>query len=201
MNWDELIESLQYAVDQMTWVEGIAVFFSILYVFLAARENIWCWAAAFVSVCLYIYICIKAQLFAETGLQVFYLIMAFVGYFQWQKKSDRSHRGISKWPVKTHVVILVVGTFIALGLGKFLENFTEAALPYFDSFTTIFSMITTWMVTKKILENWLYWVIIDASSVVLYANRDLYLTALLFVAYTIIAMLGYFKWLKVYNRT
>ena len=87
-----------------TIIESLAVFFSIIYVILAARQNIWCWASAIISVSLYIYICYTAQLFAETGLQIFYLLMAF-GYYNWNKKE--SSLKITEWPIKKHLLILI----------------------------------------------------------------------------------------------
>lgn len=201
---EEIMDSVQYAIAQFTWIEAMAVFFGVLYIFLAARENIWCWAAALVSVSLYIYICLKAQLYAETGLQVFYLVMAIYGYYQWRKgdnkREEKQELPITTWSLKFHLVVIIAGTFSVIGLGYFLANNTNAQLPYLDSFTTIFSMITTYMVTRKKLENWLYWIIIDGAAVYLYVQRDLFITALLFIFYTIIVIFGYFQWLKIYRQ-
>ena len=196
---DNITNAIDYAIQQMTWIEGIAVLFSIIYIYLAARENILCWGAALISVLLYIYICLKAGLYAETGLQVFYLVMAVVGYFQWKKKENKKEKPISVWPLKMHALAIVLGLIFVFLVGYFLETNTKAAVPYFDSFTTIFSMITTWMVTRKILENWLYWIVVDGSSIFLYAQRELYLTSLLFLAYTIIVIFGYFHWRRIYR--
>jgi len=198
---EEVLDSIQYAIAQFTVIEAMAVFFGVLYIFLAARENIWCWAAAIISVVLYIFICLKAQLYAETGLQIFYLIMAFYGYFQWRKgDSKKQALPISTWPWINHMIIIVGGTVLVYGLGYLLQNYTKALLPYLDSFTTIFSMINTYLVTRKKIENWLYWIIIDGAAVYLYIQRDLYLTALLFLAYTIIVIFGYFQWLKLFRK-
>lgn len=199
---EEILDSLQYAIAQFTIIEAMAVFFGILYIMLAAKENIWCWAAAIISVLLYIYICIKAQLYAETGLQIFYLVMAVYGYYQWKSGGNEKKDAlpISAWPIKNHVTIIISGVLIVIGLGYFLQNYTQAQLPYLDSFTTVFSMITTYMVTRKKIENWLYWLIIDGAAVYLYIQRDLFLTALLFFGYTIIVIFGYFQWLKIYRQ-
>ncbi|MFW5700238.1 MAG: nicotinamide riboside transporter PnuC [Cyclobacteriaceae bacterium] len=204
MPGEELLELLKYAIAQFTIIEAVAVFFGVLYIFLAARENIWCWGAALVSVLLYIYICIKAQLYAETGLQIFYLVMAVYGYFQWRKggsnRKEKNELPITTWPLKIHAVVIISGAILVFGLGYFLVNYTNAQLPFLDSFTTIFSMITTYMVTRKKLENWLYWIIIDGAAVYLYIQRDLFITALLFLFYTIIVIFGYFQWLKIYRQ-
>lgn len=181
----------------MSIIEIIAVVFSILYVVLATRENIWCWFCAAISVSLYIYICFSVKLYLETGLNVFYLIMAIYGYWQWNR--PKKEISISTWSLQRHLLIFVVGIIASFFLGKLFEIFTDAALPILDSFTTIFSLFATYMVTKKILENWIYWIVIDIVSVYLYFSRDLQLTAGLFAAYTIIAVFGYLSWKKQLN--
>ena len=175
-------------------IECIAVFFSILYVILAAKENIWCWGAAAISVSLYIYICFFAQLYPETGLQVFYLIMAFYGYYNWNKKEQSLQ--IIEWNISKHFAVLILGAILTFLMGFFFATYTNAKMPIVDSFTTVFSVFATYMIAKKILSNWLYWIVIDVVSVYLYFSRDLHLTSLLFMAYTIIAIFGYFSWIK-----
>lgn len=174
-------------------IESIAVFFSILYVVLAARESIWCWGAAAISVSLYIYICYTAQLYPETGLQIFYLIMAIVGYKMWKKENNEE---IKEWSELTHLGIIILGAILTFFMGFYFSTYTDSAMPITDSFTTVFSLIATYMVVKKVLGNWLYWIVIDLVSVYLYFNRDLHLTSLLFIVYTIVAVFGYFSWIK-----
>ena len=178
-------------------VETLAVLFSVIYVVLAAKENIWCWTAAAVSVILYIFICYTAQLFPETGLQVFYLIMAFYGYYNWNKNNGSLQ--IKQWAASKHLLLILLGAIFTFLMGFYFAAYTTSKMPIVDSFTTIFSIIATYMVAKKILENWLYWIVIDVVSVYLYFSRDLHLTSLLFIAYTIIAIVGYFAWLN--NKT
>ncbi|MAO71999.1 MAG: nicotinamide mononucleotide transporter pnuc [Flavobacteriales bacterium] len=174
-------------------IETIAVFFSVIYVVLAARESIWCWVSAFISVSLYIHICYTAKLYPETGLQIFYLIMAGVGYYMWNKQNKEE---IKEWSVFTHLGIIVLGAILTFFIGFYFATYTDSVMPITDSFTTIFSLIATYMVVKKVLGNWLYWIVIDLVSVYLYFNRDLHLTSLLFFAYTIIAIFGYFSWVN-----
>lgn len=175
-------------------IESLAVLFSILYVILASKENIWCWGAGAISALLYVYICFLAGLYAETGLQVFYLIMAFYGFYNWNKKEQ--YLQIKEWKSGKHLFILFTGAIMSLIMGYYLTNFSSAKMPITDSFTTVFSIIATYMVVKKILENWLYWIIINLTLVYLYFSRGLHLTSLLFIIYTVIAVIGYFSWLK-----
>ena len=191
---NEIIQFFSHTTFNWSIIESIAVFFSILYVILAAKENIWCWGAGAISVSLYIYICFFAQLYAETSLQIFYLFMAFYGYYYWNKKEQSLQ--ISEWSIGKHLFILVIGAILTFLMGFYFATYTNAKMPIVDSFTTVFSLFATYMVAKKILGNWLYWIVIDAVSVYLYFSRDLHLTSLLFMVYTIIAIFGYFSWMK-----
>jgi len=181
-------------------LESIAVLFSILYVVLVARENIWCWAAAIISVSLYIFICFEAKLYAETGLQFFYLIMAVIGYLFWKKNPNKKQLNIKELSIGNHALILFFGIVFTLILGYILTIHTQAKLPLLDSFTTVFSIIATFMVIKKILENWLYFIAIDLVSIYLYNSRDLQQSAMLFVLYTIIACIGYYNWIRLMEK-
>ena len=175
-------------------IESVAVFFSLVYVILVLKESIWCWGAAAVGSSLYIYICFSAQLYSQTSLQIFYLFMAFYGYYNWNKKEQ--YLEISEWSIGKHLLILAIGTTLIFLIGFYLSAYTNAKMPIVDSFTTVFSLFATYMVAKKILGNWLYWIVIDAVSVYLYFSRDLHLTSLLFMAYAIIAIFGYLSWMK-----
>jgi len=194
----EILQILTQLNFNWSIIESAAVFFSILYVILALKESIWCWGAAAISVILYIYICYTAQLYPETGLQVFYLFMAFYGYYQWNKNDSTLQ--IQQWTITKHLLILLIGAILTFLMGFYFSLYTNAALPLVDSFSTVFSVFSTYMVAKKVLGNWLYWIVIDAVSVYLYFSRDLHLTSLLFMGYTIIAIFGYFSWLKRNNE-
>ena len=105
--------------------------------------------------------------------------MAFYGYYNWNKKDQTLE--ITQWSVKTHLLILTLGAVLIFLTGFFLSTYTSAQMPIIDSFTTIFSLFATYMVIKKVLENWLYWIVIDIISVFLYDSRDLHLSAVLFI--------------------
>ncbi len=200
MDWQIIQDGIVSAALDMTKAEIIAVFFGVMYVVLAAKESIWCWPAAVISVGHYIYLCIQVQLYAEMGLQVFYLVMAFYGWWVWANgKHKNDKRVIITWPLKYHAANIAVSVAFTMGLGFILGHYTDAKNPFIDSFTTVFALVATFMVARKVLENWLYWIVIDAVSIYLYASRELYLTSLLFLAYTIIALVGYLSWKKAYD--
>jgi nicotinamide mononucleotide transporter len=195
--FDAILSILQ---NEFHWsiLETLAVIFSVIYVILATKENIWCWAAALISVGLYIYICYQAKLYAETGLQVFYFIMAIYGYFSWSKNDGALM--ISEWSTNKHFIIILSATLITFLLGFIFSIYTDAKMPIVDSFTTVFSVFATFMVVKKILSNWLYFIVIDVISIHLYYSRDLHLTSFLFLIYTLIAIFGFLKWNRILQK-
>lgn len=201
MNWSEIQDYVSAAAAQVTLIEGFAVLMGLVYVILAARESIWCWGAAIVSVSAYIYICVNANLYMETALQFFYLAMAIYGWLNWRRRNHQHKKPVIVWKAKWHIISIASGAALTVVAGYFLDRYTGASLAYLDSFTTIYALVATFMVTRKVLENWLYFIVIDAASVAMYAMKDLYLTALLFAAYVFIAAYGYFAWLKEYRRS
>ncbi|MEL6538276.1 MAG: nicotinamide riboside transporter PnuC [Bacteroidota bacterium] len=199
---DSFWEGVQAAWLAMSYWEVIAVVLAVIYVVLAARESIWCWPAALLSSAIYFGLLLEAKLYLETGLQVFYFLMAVVGWWAWSRspKNDTSpQRPIASMATREHVNAILLGGLFTLGFGYYFSVATDAAMPFWDAFTTGFALWTTWLVTQKKLENWLYWIVIDAVSVYLYFSRGFYLSALLFVAYTIIAAVGYRQWLLQYR--
>ena len=175
--------------------EVVAVVLAIVYLVLAIRQNIWCWAAAAVSTLLYLFIMYRAGLYMESALQVFYLAMAGYGWYEWRHGGAGGEElQVTTWPVRYHLVAFVTILLLVLISGELLTRYSAAALPFLDSFTTWGAVIATFMVARKILENWIYWFVIDAVSIWLYLSRELYFTAALFAAYLVMIVIGYRKW-------
>ena len=131
----------------------------------------------------------------ETVLQLFYLAMAAYGWYQWrQHGQDSEALQVRTWPLSYHLFAIVSVLVLVFVSGHLLSQYSDAALPHLDSFTTWGAVIATFMVTRKILENWVYWFVIDAVSIGLYLNRGLLLTASLFVFYLVLIVLGYRSW-------
>lgn len=166
---------------------------ALAYLILAARENIWCWACAFVSTAIYIVLFFSVSLLSEFLLNIFYLVMAIYGWWQWRGGGAGNNRKIQTWSPAKHLgVILATAAFVPLL--AFLTNAAGASYPLLDATTTCFAVVTTFMVTHKVLENWLYWLVIDALSIYLYLAKELYITAGLFALYLVICVLGYRRW-------
>ena len=136
----------------------------------------------------------------ESLLYAFYVGMAVYGWITWKRgEQDDTQLPISVWPLKTHLVAAIVVLLLATATGWYLSNFTEAAYPYVDSMTTYAAIWATFLVARKVLENWWYWLLIDVVSIAIYWARGLELTALLFVAYVILIPIGLLQWLKTYR--
>jgi nicotinamide mononucleotide transporter len=189
--WQALIAGAQ----AMSPWEGAAVVLGIAYLLLAMRESLWCWYAGFASTAIFLVIFWDVRLLMEAGLQVYYLGMSVYGWWHWRQGSGNARPlPIARWDWPRHVFAIGAVLAVAYLSGSLLGAHTDAALPYLDSFTTWGSILTTWMVARKILENWLYWLVIDSVSIYLYLDRELYLTALLFAVYLVIAFFGYLQW-------
>ena len=178
-------------------LEIIAVITAILYLVLAAKEDVKCWYAALISSCLYFYIMLNAGLLMESILQVFYVGMAIYGWKQWNKLSNEQYEiRIKKWKKINHLYAVGIVVILAIISKDILEKYTNAVFPFLDALTTFGAIITTYMVAKKIIENWIYWFVIDSISIYLFYSRELYLTSILFFIYLIIIIFGYKSWNK-----
>lgn len=178
-------------------VELLAVASAILYLLLAIRQNSWCWAFALVSTALYSWIFLAARLYMESVLNVCYFAVAIYGWYAWTRGTSASSTlQVSTRTLPYHGIALAVLLLLAAVNGYLLESRTDAEFPYIDSFTTWAALWTTWLVAQKVLENWLYWLVIDSISIVVYWMRDLELTAALFVLYVVMIPFGFVSWYR-----
>ena len=179
-------------------MELIAVILAVVYLLLAVKQNIFCWAAAISSSSLYFFVMYSAGLYMEAYLQIFYILMAFYGWSQWKEKETPLI--VTNWSASNHLKAMSLILFLSISSGYLLDLFTDAALPFLDALTTWGAVVATYMVAKKLIENWIYWFVVDTISIFLFLSRDLYLTALLFVGYLIIIMFGYRAWKRSMQR-
>ena len=191
---NKTLENIISTFEATSILEWMGVVAGVFYVVLLSYKLILAWFFALISSLVYVYLCYVSNLFLETGLQFFYAVMAVYGWYKWNKESSGKDREITTWTIKTHTINISISTFLFLSLGFVFDNYTSQANPYTDAFSTVFSLGATYMVTKKVLENWIYWVVIDAVCIYLFVSRELYLTAVLFFIYTLIALFGYFQW-------
>ena len=184
------------------WVnlETLAVVLGIGYLLLAMRESSLCWYCAFFSTALYVWIFGDVSLYMESALNVYYMAMAIYGWLQWQRGgADKSGVKIIRWTARQHILGVAIILAASVTSGYLLSSNTAAKLPYLDSFTTWGSVFTTIMVAQKVLENWLYWIVINSVSIYLYIDRGLDQTAAMFFLYLVLATLGFLTWKKAYD--
>jgi nicotinamide mononucleotide transporter len=189
------VAALASGLTSPLYWECLAVLLALAYLLLAARQNMLCWYCAFASTAIYTVLFRDVNLLMEAALNVYYMAMAVFGWYQWRHGGEHHHgvqiHCLNRLQHTAIVALILVATWVS---GLLLSRYSTAAWPYVDSFTTWASVVTTFMVTRKILENWIYWMVIDAVSIPLYIERGLHMTALLFVAYVLIAVVGYINW-------
>jgi nicotinamide mononucleotide transporter len=182
-------------------LETSGVITGILCVYLAAKNNIWNWPIAIVSVLIYIFIFFEAKLYADTGLQVYFFMMNFYGWYFWSRKHERKKVPVTLITLKEIIISVAVIAVFTAGLGFFLYKGTDASFPFVDSFCTACSLVAQVFLARKVLENWLIWIFVDIIYVGVYIFKDLHLTAGMYALYIIIAAFGYFDWRKEYLRS
>ena len=178
----------------MSPLETTAVGLALAYIALAMRQSRLCWVAAIISAAIYIAIFTEVKLYMEAGLQLVYIAMAMVGWIFWGKDDSDEALAVTTRPMQFHLIAISGISIAAACTGFLLSHYTDAARPYVDSMTTVAAIVCTWMVTRKILENWLYWIVINCVSVWLFMDRGLDLTSGLFFLYALLSVIGYFTW-------
>lgn len=187
---------LQEWWHHQTWLEVIGVITGLLCVYLAAKNNIWNWPFAIISVTIYIFIFYDAHLFADMGLQVYFFVVNLYGWYYWSKKPDTDEKiPVVRITKKETIIsaIAILSFTILLGSGL---KYTSASYPYVDSFCAACSLVAQVFLARKVLENWLIWVFVDIIYVAVYLFKDLHLTALMYAVYVGIAIMGYMDWNK-----
>ncbi len=196
----QIIHLLQDWWQHQTWLEIIGVITGLACVYLAAKNNIWNWPIATISVTIYIFIFFETHLFADMGLQVYFFVVNLYGWYYWSNKPANEKKipvaRITRKEVLLSAVAIVVFTFI---LGTLLK-YTTASFPYLDSFCTACSLVAQVFLARKVIENWLIWIFVDIIYVGVYTYKDLHLTAVMYAIYVGIAIMGYVDWRKDYKK-
>lgn len=186
----------------MSGWELTAVLLAVAYLLLAVRQNSLCWYCALASTAIYTVVFWDVQLLMESALNGYYMLMAAYGWWHWHYGGRQdSQAQVTRWSGKQHAITLLGIGLLTIATGSALHQYTQAAWPYADSFTTWASVITTFMVARKVLENWLYWLVINTTSICLFVDRGLYLTAALLISYLFISVFGFISWRRDYQQT
>jgi nicotinamide mononucleotide transporter len=177
-----------------SWIEIAAALLAVGYLLLAIRQSISCWVAAFVSSCLYVWVLFGARLYMESVLNGFYAAMAVYGFWQWRGRAGGAALTVRRWSLSRNALGATGVLGLSLVSSYFLRRFTPAAWPFMDSMVTWASVFATFLVARKVYENWHWWLLIDAVSLCLYFTRRLYLTMLLFALYLALISIGLREW-------
>jgi nicotinamide mononucleotide transporter len=178
-------------------LEKIAVAAGLANIYLTVRQNIWCWPVGVVMVSLYIYIFFQAKLYSDAGLNVFFLVMQFYGWYQWTRGPVEHSRSLSAVTrLSRRGWIVTMGGILAgtVALGSSMHHYTDAALPYPDAFTTLLSVFAQFLMTRKVLDNWTLWIVADIVYIGVYSIKSLYWTAGLYVVFLGLCVQGYREW-------
>ena len=192
-----MIEKISAELTAYSIIELAAVGLAVCYLLLAARNIRYCWYAAFVSSALFVAVLWNVQLFMDAALNFYYVVMAVYGWFCWSGKNvtgTQVDSEIKQYSLRFNSIAVLLIVILSVTSGYLLSRFTEAAFPYLDSLTTWGALFATWLLAKRVIENWLYWIVLNSISVYLYWHKDLHFTMVLFVFYVIMSMYAYLYW-------
>ena len=183
----------------MNWLEIAGTIVGLIYLVLEYRANKLLWIAGVIMPAIYVFVYYDAGLYADFGINIYYLLIAVYGYLAWTfgKRTDNGKRTelpITRLPRRSLVASLVISLALFFLFAYILITFTDSNVPWLDSFTTAVSVVGLWMLARKYVEQWIAWIAVDAVSTGLYIYKELYFTSALYAIYTIIAIFGYYKW-------
>lgn len=197
MDFQSFLDGIRQGIAQVSWLEGVAVFFGIASVIYSIRKHIWVFPTGMISTLIYVYICLQFKLYADMGINAYYFSMSVYGWYWWSRPQKEQAELAVTWLDRTGIfqsIALFIGSYAVLSL--VLSNLTDSDVPYWDSFTTSSAFVGMWLMAKKKVENWIAWIITDIASVPLYFYKDLLLTSFQFLFFTVLAVIGLFTWIK-----
>lgn len=180
------------------WIEITGVVLSLIYLYLSIRQKVGLWFFGIISSIFYTVVFVESGLYADMSLQAYYIAISIYGWIHWKRGHISQKEEIpATFMASKDWIIAGIGTVVVYLLYYFiLTRYTDSTVPVTDSIVGALSVVGTWMLAKKFIENWLVWIVADAICVGLYIYKDLYPTSVLNVIYTIMAGVGYWQWKK-----
>ncbi len=178
------------------WAEVAGVILGLGYVFLSVRQNLLTWPLGILSSLAYVYVFSQSKFYAGMGLQGYYVMISIYGWIHWKRGEEQPSGGLKVSHITTGtaaIAFLAAGTLCA-GMYWALRTWTDSPVPFADAFTTSLGVVATWMMARKILENWIVWLVSDSVAILLYGSRELWPTAFLYLVYWSMAIAGYRQW-------
>lgn len=185
------------------WIEIFGVIAGVLYVILEVRQNRLLWPLGIVTSAAYVYIFFSGKFYADMGLQVYYVLISMYGWYYWSRGDalkDREELPVVRINRQQLILLVLIFVLAWVGIYMILDRFTDSTVPLGDSFTTALAIVATWMLTRKIIEQWFLWIIANVVSIALYIYKGLYPTVILYVIYAGMSVYGYLEWKKSMNR-
>jgi len=182
-------------------IEITAALFGLLSVYYTVRERVWCWPTGLVNVMLYVVVFYEAKLYADTLLQIIYIALQLYGWYEWLHGGPaKTELRISRSSGGTLAFLLLLSAAGTAGMGYGFDRYTDASLPYWDSAITALSLVAQWLVAKKRLENWVFWIVVDVLAIGVYFTKHLYPTAALYCVFLVMASLGLRAWWRAWTK-
>ena len=180
--------------------EVIGTISGLLGVWLATRQNVWTWPVGLVSVAMYIVFFYQIKLYADMGLQVFFAGAGIYGWYEWlYGGKNHTELPVSKLAIKNRILCLIAGILFTFILGFYFQNFTDASYPILDSSLAGYSLVGQFLLTRKKIENWVLWFVVDVVYVWLYVQKEAYLTAFLYFVFLGLAIQGFLTWRREFD--
>ena len=175
--------------------EVIGTVFGLAGVWLATRQNVWTWPVGLVSIAAYVVFFFQIKLYADMGLQVFFAGASLYGWYEWlHGGKNKTELPVSKLSIKNRILAILTGVLFTFILGFYFQNFTDASYPVLDSGLAAFSLVGQFLLTRKKIENWVLWFVVDLVYVWLYVQKEAYLTAFLYFVFLGLAIQGFLAW-------
>lgn len=178
----------------MNPIEITAAIFGFICVYLTTRQSIYCWPAGLIQVSLYIIVFYEAKLYSDVILHIIYVILQVYGWYYWLHGHHHHQAVVTRLSLSMLVIWIVIGLITATIWGTVMHTYTDAALPYPDAFIITMSLIGQWLMAKKKIENWYFWIAVDVVAVAVYAVKELYVTSVLYFTFLIICLYGLREW-------
>ena len=194
-----MTEFYYYLIENIFQFMG--VIFSIIYVLFSIRQNILCWPALIVAAIFNLYAYYLINLPLQSIMQLFFILTAFYGWYKWRKNQEKTVLLINRWRIKNHLIWLTIGLISTLTIGFMLQSLNNnpvfySSYPFLDSLMFVFNIIPMYMTGKKVLESWIYFIVIDIISGIFYAITGEFFFCFLFFCYIGFATQGYLTWKK-----
>ena len=180
-------------------LEIAGVLVGLLYLYYEYKASALLWIAGVIMPALSLVVYYNAGLYADLAINIYYMFAAVYGWIAWQfyKKDDKpAEMPVSKMPRPFYVPAALITVALTATLSFVLAIFTDSTVPVWDSFTTALSVVAMWMLSRKYVEQWLLWVVVDIVSAGLYIYKGIYFYAALYALYAVVAIFGYINWKK-----